>query len=302
MKKPERTILIRGGILFILSVFLFTSINMNAQKTVKLWDGNPPTKNNITDAEQYNEAQGWVTNVSTPELSIYLPDKADNTGMAVLICPGGGYAGLAINHEGIDVAKWLNKQGTAGIILKYRMPNKHKEIPLDDALQAMKYIRKNAKELGINPNKVGVTGFSAGGHLASTLSTHFSTEGVSTRPDFSILFYPVVTMKQATHGGSRANLLGDNPTNEDITFYSNEEQIRENTPPAILLLSDDDKAVVPANSIGYYEALKKYNIPATMYIFPEGGHGWGMKEGFKYHTQMLDLLEMWLKDIDSKLK
>lgn len=302
MNKFNKTISIRAGILFIFTILLSISINMNAQRTVKLWNGNPPTKNNITDAEQYNEAQGWVTNVSAPELSIYLPDKAKNTGMAVLICPGGGYAGLAINHEGIDVAKWLTEQGIAGIILKYRMPNKHKEIPLDDAQEAMKYIRKNAKELGVNPNKIGVTGFSAGGHLASTLSTHFSTEGVSTRPDFSILFYPVVTMRQATHGGSRANLLGDNPTDADMAFYSNEEQVRENTPPAILLLSDDDQAVVPANSIGYYEALKKYNIPATMYIFPEGGHGWGMKKEFKYHTQMLDVLGMWLKDINSKLK
>lgn len=302
MNKSKRPILFSGGALFTIVLLLSVSINMNAQKSVKLWEGNPPTENNITEPEQYNQAQGWVTNVSSPELSIYLPDKADNTGMAVLICPGGGYAGLAINHEGIDVAKWLNKQGIAGVILKYRMPNKHKEIPLDDAQQAMRYIRKNAKELGIDPNKVGVAGFSAGGHLAATLSTHFTTEGISTRPDFSILFYPVVTMKKATHGGSRTNLLGDNPTVEEIEFYSGEEQVRENTPPAILLLSDDDTGVVPANSVGYYEALKKYNVPATMYIFPEGGHGWGMREDFKYHTQMLDLLGMWLKDIQDKLK
>lgn len=209
MNKSKRRILFSGGTLFTLVIFLSVSINMNAQKSVKLWEGNPPTKNNITEAEQYNEAQGWVTNVSVPELSIYLPDKSNNTGMAVLICPGGGYAGLAINHEGTDVAKWLNKQGIAGVILKYRMPNKHKEIPLDDAQEAMKYIRKNAKELGINPNKVGVAGFSAGGHLAATLSTHFTTGGISTRPDFSILFYPVVTMKKATHGGSRTNLSAE---------------------------------------------------------------------------------------------
>ncbi|MFV0418841.1 MAG: alpha/beta hydrolase [Dysgonomonas sp.] len=302
MNKSKRPILFSGGTLFTIVILLSISINMSAQKSVKLWEGNPPTSNNITEAEQYNQAQGWVTNVSSPELSIYLPDKANNTGMAVLVCPGGGYAGLAINHEGIDIAKWLNKQGIAGVILKYRMPNKHKEIPLDDAQQAMRYIRKNAKELGINPNKVGVAGFSAGGHLAATLSTHFATDGVSTRPDFSILFYPVVTMKKATHGGSRTNLLGDNPTTDEIEFYSNEAQVKENTPPAILLLSDDDTGVVPANSVGYYEALKKYNVPATMYIFPEGGHGWGMRENFKYHTQMLDLLGMWLKDMQHKLK
>lgn len=301
MSKSNKTILIGGGVLFILIMFLSISINMSAQKTVRLWDGNPPTNNNITEAEKY-EDWGWVTNVSVPELLIHLPDKSNNTGMAVLICPGGGYGGLAVGHEGEDVAKWLNKQGIAGVILKYRMPNKHNEVPLDDAQQAMRYIRQNAKELGIDVNKVGVAGFSAGGHLAATLSTHFTTEGISTRPDFSILFYPVITMKTATHGGSRENLLGSNPTEEDINFFSNEEQVRANTPPAILLLSDNDGSVTPENSVSYYNALKKHNIPATMYVFPEGGHGWGMRQSFKYHSQMLGLLKMWLADMQDKLK
>ena len=301
MNKSNATTLINRGILFILTIFLSMYTNMNAQKIVKLWEGNPPTNNNLSVPEKLENA-GWLTGVSSPELSIYLPDETINTGMAVLICPGGAYAGLAISHEGTDVAKWLNSKGIAGVVLKYRMPNKHKEVPLDDAEQAMRYIRKNADKLGINPNKIGVTGFSAGGHLASTLSTHFSTEGISSRPDFSILFYPVVTMAEATHGGSKTNLLGDNPTAEEIEFYSNEKQVNANTPPAILLLSDDDKAVLPANSVGYYEALKKHDVAATMYIFPEGGHGWGMRSDFKYHSQMLDLLGMWLKDIQEKLK
>lgn len=271
---------------------------MNAQKVVKLWEGNPPTSNEISEPEI--RENGGVRNVSVPDLTIYLPEKSINTQMAVLICPGGGYAGLAFQHEGIQFAQWLNKQGIAGIILKYRMPNQHKEVPLDDAQQAVRYIRDHAAELSIDKNKVGIAGFSAGGHLAATTSTHFAKSGTSTRPDFTILFYPVITMEVATHGGSKMNLLGSNPSQTDIYTFSNEKQVNVNTPPTILLLSDDDGSVQPANSIKYYEALKNNNIPATMYIFPEGGHGWGMRENFKYHTEMLSLLEMWLKDIQKK--
>jgi len=278
-------------------IVLFTSISMQAQKTIKLWENNPSTNNEITEPEKFEREGGWVTNVSVPEISIYLPEKSINTGMAVVICPGGGYAGLAISHEGVEFAQWLNKRGIAGIVLKYRMPNKHKEIPLDDAWQAMRYVREHAAELGIKENKIGIAGYSAGGHLASTASNRFAKSGTSTRPDFSILFYPVITMEVATHGGSRSNLLGAQPSASDIHVYSNEKQVNSNTPPTILLLSDDDGTVQPVNSIEYYKALKDNNIPATMYIFPEGGHGWGMRSNFKYHTQMLNLLEMWLDDI-----
>lgn len=280
--------------------FLLFAMNVSAQKVVKLWDGNPPASNEIKEAEVVERDGGWISNVSVPEMYIYLPEKAKNTGAAVVICPGGGYSGVAIAHEGHDMAKWLNTKGIAGIVLKYRMPNKHKEIPLADAQQAIRYVRDNAKEMGINPNKIGISGFSAGGHLASTASTHYATTGTSTRPDFSILFYPVITMDVSTHGGSKVNLLGDRPSLSDIYTFSNEKQVNSNTPPAILLLSDDDTAVPPANSYQYYDALKKNNVPAAMYIFPEGGHGWGMRENFKYHTQMLTLLEMWLNDIIKK--
>lgn len=276
---------------------IFTCTTMNAQKIVKLWETTPPTNNEITKAEKYERNGNWVTNVSSPELAIYQTNKANNTGMAVVICPGGGYAGLAILHEGEQLAKWLNGQGITAFVLKYRMPNKHKEVPLDDAQQAIRYVRSHASEFNIDANKIGIAGFSAGGHLAATASTHYTTEGVSTRPDFSILFYPVITMGEYTHGGSRSNLLGDNPLPADIQFFSNEKQVNANTPPAILLLSDDDKAVPTTNSVFYYESLKKNNIPATMYIFPEGGHGWGMNIDFKYHSQMLELLGMWLKSV-----
>ena len=274
---------------------------MSAQKVVKLWGGHPPVSNGITDAEKYEKEGGWCVNVSIPELYIFLPDKSVNTGMAILICPGGGYTGLAFEHEGTQFAQWLNTQGIAGVILKYRMPNKNKDIPLQDAQEAMRYMRKHAEELGIDGNKIGVSGFSAGGHLAATLSTHFADKGISTRPDFSVLFYPVITMEIATHGGSKNSLLGDNPTLADIYSFSAEKQVNVNTPPAILLLSDDDNAVLPVNSISYYEALKRNNISASIYIFPEGGHGWGMRNNFKYHAEMLALLQMWLKDINDKL-
>lgn len=270
---------------------------MNAQRTVKLWEGNPPTSNEISDSEKQAQNGTRVSNISTPELLIYLPDKSKNTRVAVLICPGGGYAGLAMGHEGTDVAKWLNEKGIAGIILKYRLPNKHKEVPLEDGWQAMRYVREHAEELGIDPNKIGIAGFSAGGHLASTVSTHFATSGTSTRPDFSILFYPVITMEAGTHGGSKLNLLGNNPTMADIHMFSNEKQVNVNTPPTILLLSDDDRAVLPVNSTSYYDALKRNNVPAAMYIFPEGGHGWGMKESFRYRSLMLSLLEAWLNEV-----
>lgn len=284
----------------LLICILSITMNIKAQKVVKLWEGDPPTGNGLTEDEVIERDGARVSKVSEPELYIYLPEKAKNTHMAVVICPGGGYSGLAMNHEGHDFAKWLNSKGIAGIILKYRMPNKHKDVPISDAWQAMRYVRDHAKEMDIDENKIGIAGFSAGGHLASTASTRFATSGTRTRPDFSILFYPVVTMMQGTHGGSRNNLIGENPSDIDKYKFSNELQVRTDTPPTILLLSDDDGAVPPMNSYQYYDALKKQGIPAAMYIFPEGGHGWGMRESFKYHEQMLTLLEMWLNDINKK--
>ncbi|MDR2917755.1 MAG: alpha/beta hydrolase [Tannerella sp.] len=283
-------------IIFNCLFLLLTATATQAQQVVKLWEGAPPTDNEIRMPEDIDENY-WITRVSSPELLIYLPQKSNATDKAVIICPGGGYAGLASHHEGTLFAQWLNKQGIAAFILKYRMPNKHKEVPLEDAQQAIRYVREHAADFQIKPNKIGIAGFSAGGHLASTASTHFATEGTSTRPDFSILFYPVITMDKATHGGSRTNLLGEDPSATDIYLFSNEKQVNVNTPPAILLLSDDDKAVVPENSIRYYQALKANDIKASLYIFPEGGHGWGLRDNFKYHQQVTELLAAWLKDI-----
>lgn len=281
---------------FIILFSFGISANLFSQEIVQLWEGNPSTANEINEPEQISRNGGWISNVTTPELQIYKA-KENKDGKAIVICPGGGYAGLAIDHEGKQFAEWFNQQGITAIVLKYRMPNKHKNVPLEDAQQAIRYVRENAKALGINPNKIGIAGFSAGGHLAATASTHYANQGTSTRPDFSILFYPVVTMMKATHGGSKQNLLGDNPSDTDINRFSNEKQVSVNTPPTILLLSDDDNTVLPENSVNYYNALKANGIPATMYIFPEGGHGWGFKSDFKYHEEMKTLLSKWLEKL-----
>lgn len=279
-----------------LLLFLFSIIavsTMNAQEIVKLWNENPPTDNGITGTEV--DENNRISNVSAPEMFIYKPNLAIDRNIAVVICPGGGYSRLAIDHEGYDFAKWLQSLGITGVVLKYRLPNQHKTVPLEDLQQAIRYAKKNLSSKDSSALKVGVAGFSAGGHLASTGSTHF--DGQDTRPDFSILFYPVITMGEYTHQGSKSNLLGETPSANDVMFYSNETQITELTPPTILLLSDDDNAVPSMNSIMYYEALKQNNVPATMYIFPEGGHGWGMRPNFKYHTEMLQLLKHWLQDL-----
>ncbi len=286
----------KKNLLSFLLLFWFMN-GINAQTVIPVWDGNPPTDNGLAGQEVISD--GRVSDVSVPEMIVYLPNENVNKKMAVIICPGGGYARLAMDHEGHQFAKWLQGQGITGIILKYRMPNKHKAVPLEDFQQAMRYVRSKAVEWNIvredMQTKIGVAGFSAGGHLASTASTHYASDDL--RPDFSILFYPVITMGSYTHEGSRNNLLGGNPSANDILFYSNETRVDDQTPPAILLLSDDDKAVPSINSVMYYNALKEKNVPATMYIFPEGGHGWGMRSEFKYHNEMLELLKMWLEQL-----
>lgn len=287
--------------LFALLLFFFCFNSYSySQVVVDLWPGNPPTSNEIATPEALERNGTWYVNVSKPTLTIYSPEASQNTGRAIVICPGGGYAGLAFEHEGTRFAEWFIKQGITAVVLKYRMPNKHKDIPLNDAWEAIRYVRRNADKLRVNPEKVGIAGFSAGGHLASTASTHFCFEGIHTRPDYSILFYPVITMGRLTHGGSKANLLGDNPSPEDIYRFSNEKQVNVNTPPTLLLLSDDDRTVLPQNSVDYYNSLKNNNIPASMYIFPEGGHGWGMNESFKYHTEMLSVLKKWIDSLEMK--
>lgn len=266
-----------------------------AQKPLQiaLWPEGAPNTNGLSDQEQELK-KNRVSNVTVPDLTVYLPKKGN--GMMIIMCPGGGYSGLAINHEGHDMADWFNTQGIAYAVLKYRMPNGHSDVPLSDAEQAMRIARKHAAEWKVNPDKIGIMGASAGGHLASTLATHFSND---TRPDFQILFYPVVTMKKYTHGGSRNNLIGQEPSQELTERYSNELQVTPQTPQAFIMLSGDDKAVPAENSINYYLALLANEVPASMHIYPIGGHGWGFRDNFTYKKQWTDELEKWLREINN---
>lgn len=222
----------------------------------------------------------------------FLPPSDKASGRAVLILPGGGYSGLAFQHEGYDWAPFFNERGIAAFVLHYRMPGGHYEWPREDVNQALKIIREHAGEWHINPDQIGIMGSSAGGHLAASTST-LNPDGE--KPAFQILFYPVISMeKEITHQGSRNNLLGMNPSEELVNRYSCEKQVTSTTPRAFIVLSDDDTAVIPDNSIQYYQALHKTHVPSSLHIYPIGGHGWGFHTNFKYHPNVLSELDSWL--------
>ncbi len=236
--------------------------------------------------------KGWINGDEYTEATLTIYPAKNPNGQAIVACPGGGYAGIATTHEGHDMAAWFNTQGITYAVLHYRMPYGKHEIPLSDAHQAIRYMRKNGEKWGIE--QLGIMGSSAGGHLASTAATHFDAE---TRPDFQILFYPVVTMTDYTHQGSKDNLLGKNPSEELVKLYSNELQVTEQTPPAFIMHSSNDDAVPVLNSINYYLALCKHGVWSSMHLYPVGGHGWGYNESFPYKAQWKDELEKWLREI-----
>ncbi|PWJ60430.1 acetyl esterase/lipase [Dyadobacter jejuensis] len=245
-----------------------------------------------------------ISGVTVPTITPYLAPKDKATGAAVMICPGGGYAILAASHEGSDLARWFNQRGISAFVLKYRLPNPkgmvhQHEVPLMDAMQGMQMIRARATEWNIDPEKVGVMGFSAGGHLAATLSTHHnkgSRASALARPNFSILAYPVISFSaELAHGGSRNNLLGDEKSDELIQYYSNELQIDDQTPTAFLVHSMNDGSVSVENSIAYYLGLKAHKIPAEMHLYPLGGHGYGLRTADK------GSLEGWPKALNTWL-
>lgn len=271
-------------------------------EVVSLWSNQIPgalISNNYEEAEVLeNGTVRDVNKVTKPTLSVFLPEKPNGT--AMVICPGGGYAYLAINKEGHKVAKWLNTLGITAFVLKYRLPSDQimgeKTIgPLQDAQESIRYIRRNATKWGLNTKKVGVIGFSAGGHLASTLSTHYNDEvykvkdSISARPDFSILIYPVISMdEKITHKGSKDRLLGSSPSEALIEKYSNEKQIDSLTPPTFMVHAIDDKSVPVENSINYFLALKKNSVPSEIHLYQNGKHGFGLgREGTtsKYWTK-----------------
>ena len=241
-----------------------------------------------------------------PSLSIFLPPTGRATGSAVVICPGGGYGGLAVDYEGKDIARWLNSMGIAGFMLKYRLgPRYHHPAPLLDAQRAIRTVRSRTAEFGISPDSIGIWGFSAGGHLASSASTYFDAgdpkaadpiDRVSSRPDFAILAYPVISFTtEYTHKGSRENLLGKDPDPKLVEYLSSEKQVTRDTPPTFLFHTDEDVVVPPENSVLYYLALRKAGVPAEMHVFQRGPHGVGLAATDQTLVVWQQVLANWLR-------
>jgi acetyl esterase/lipase len=259
-----------------LTLSLF-AVAADAPKVEPLWPKGAPGAKGSEDADR-------------PTLTVSLPPADKATGCAVVVCPGGGYGGLADNHEGRQIAEWLNGQGVAAFVLKYRhAPRYRHPAPLQDAQRAIRTVRARAGEWKVDPRRVGIWGFSAGGHLASTAGTHFDDgkadaddpiERVSCRPDFLILAYPVITLKEPyTHKGSRDNLLGPNPPEELLNGLCNDEQVTAKTPPTFLFHTGDDTVVPPENSVLFYLALRKHKVPAELHVYEKGRHGVGLATG-----------------------
>jgi acetyl esterase/lipase len=290
----------------LLSFLLFSAAT--AQTTIPLYGGLIPGSKNSPDKESWNADSSLVFNVSKPTLTVFLPEKGKENGTAVIICPGGGYRVLVMKREGYEVAKEFNKIGVAAFVLKYRLPNDEimndkSEGPLQDAQQAIKIVRQRSAGWKIDENRIGIMGFSAGGHLASTAATHFSkslsenSEKISLRPDFQILVYPVISMKENLgHKGSREALLGTAAGKDLVETFSNEMQVSPETPPAFIIHGSDDHVVPVENSILYYEALSTAKVPSSLHLFAHGEHGF--PSGLA-HDSWLNYCMDWLKDFQN---
>jgi len=280
------------------------TLSVSAQEIIPLYTGAIPNSKVVTSDVKESFGNGMYRNVITPTLEVYFPEKGKETGAAVIVCAGGGYSVIVYNGEGISTAKEFAKYGVAAFVLKYRLPDDSRMVdkaigPLQDAQQAIKLVRENAAKWGVNPAKIGIIGFSAGGHLASSAATHFkkalipNPNNTSLRPDFQIVVYPVISMQdKLTHIGSRTQLLGNNPTKELVDLFSNELQVDETTPPAYITHAADDTTVDVDNSIGYFEALRKHKVPVEMHIYPKGNHGFVFgRKGW------MEPLFQWMKDL-----
>lgn len=300
------------SLIFTLLFSCCSFLALSQNHTLPLWNGTPPFQNS-SELKEESTQQGIlrIANVQTPTIEVYLPTKQAATGEAVVIFPGGGYAILAYDWEGTDFAKWFNAQGIAAIVVKYRLPiskslTDPKEVPLMDAQRAVRMVRHHALDWNIDPAKVGVMGFSAGGHLASTVSTQYLQEvnrskdgidGLSARPDFSILVYPVISFRDAAvHSGSRRNLIGENASPELMDRFSGELNVNAETPPTFLVHAQDDKGVPIENSLLYYKALHQHGVKASLHIYPTGGHGFGFGKGKGAVEGWREVLLAWMRE------
>lgn len=274
--------------ILLISSFMVATV-AQAQQEMSLYSAAVPNSKPAPNKERAETKDNVtrISKVSVPTLTVYKPSNPN--GMSVIICPGGGYGILAFDKEGTRVAEEMNKWGITAFVLKYRLPDDTTNIdksiaPLMDAQQAIRLVRSKATEWGLKKDKIGIMGFSAGGHLASTAATHFSSnvdvinkDTTSVRPDFAILIYPVISFDSTiTHKGSRNNLVGATASAEKIKLYSNELQVTAKTPPSFLVHAGDDGSVPVENSIRYYQSCIKYKVPAEMHLYPKGGHGFGM--------------------------
>ena len=267
-------------------------------QTLRLWPDGPPSANGLSGPER---AGGCVGNISEAKLFVYLPPAETATGAAVVITPGGGYGVVCERTEGHEIAAILQPLGIAAIIVHYRLPNGNHTVPADDARRAIRTVRHHAKDWRIDPKRVGVWGFSAGGHLASTVATAFDAgkadatdpiETQSSRPDFAILFYPVISMEEGvSHGGSRRNLLGSDPSPELVARYNNDARVTRDTPPVFLLHAADDRAVIIENAMRFHRALVTHKVPCEVLYYEKGGHGPG---AFRKNPSWLGAFEAWL--------
>ncbi|MFB9295219.1 alpha/beta hydrolase [Persicitalea jodogahamensis] len=284
------------------------SLAASAQnETIMLWPAGkiPNAIPNSVEEQTTNNGMLRISGVTVPTLTAFIPPKDKATGAAVMICPGGGYSILAAEHEGSDLGEWFKARGIAAFVLKYRLPNpaamtKQHEVPLKDAMQGMKLIRQNATKYHIKSDQIGVMGFSAGGHLAATLSTHFDRGEYASedaRPNYAILLYPVITFsKEYQHGGSHKNLLGADDSEELMNYYSNELMVSPTTPPTFMVHAGDDKSVPIQNSFDYFLALRALGIQAELHAYPTGGHGFGMRTAGKGSVDNWPAaMEGWLK-------
>jgi acetyl esterase/lipase len=302
--------------LLIVALGITCQFSFGQEFVLPLYKGEIPNSINTGQKEKIEKTDiTLISNVQNPDIAVYLPSTRFATGQAVVICPGGGYWVLAYDLEGTDIAKYLNTIGVAGIVLKYRLPTYGNcvvpyKAPLMDAQRAMRLVRQNAEKWNINADKIGVMGFSAGGHLASTLGTHFdygnkvatdSVERQSCRPDFMVLMYPVISFTDSCmHSESEEALLGKNASHELKVLFSNELQVKEDTPPAFICQADNDTGVPTENSILMYKALKKKKIPAELHILSEGEHGFGLGVNNDHVNSWTNSLRLWLNWLNTK--